>query len=140
MKSNRTLEKLLSKIEVTPEAKTDLKHWADISAAYTLADQKPMFWERIMQKRTMKMALAPCTVIAILVGVILLIDPFTSTEAFADIVKAMKKQIWMHSTVKITRENDVQNREHWINFQDAIEIDKKHQGDIRYSNESDDTL
>ena len=140
MKSNRPIEKLLREIEVTPDAKTDRKHWADISAAYPLTDRQPRLWERIMLKRQIKMALAPCTVTAILVGVILLIDPFTSTEAFADIVKAMKKQAWVHAVSRITIENDVQSREHWINFQDAVEIDKKHEGDIRYSNESDDTL
>jgi len=140
MKSNRSIEKLLRKIEVTSDSKRDQEDWAAISAAYKLDDQPLIHWERVMPKRAIKIALIPSTVLVILIGAILFFNPFTSTLAFADMVKAMKQQVWVHAVGEIQIDKDIRTIENWINFEDAIEIDRNRDGNIRYSNKKDDVV
>jgi sulfatase modifying factor 1 len=55
-------------------------------------------------------------------------------------VKAMKQQTWVHAVGEIKIDKGIQSIENWINFEDAIEIDRNRDGNIRYSNKKDDVV
>ena len=92
-----------------------------------------------MQNRPMKIAVAPCAAIVVLIGVIVFIHSFNATSAFAHIAEAMKQQAWVYAQSDIKTDRGVERRENWISFPEGIEIDRKHTGDIRYSHKGEDT-
>ncbi len=122
MKPAKKIEKLISKINVTPDAQKDKKTLDDILMAQektkSSANTQPNIWRIIMNNKITKLTAAA----AIILVAITIINQFGgsidgSSVAFAQMTEAIKKVPWIHVICHYDDEEGVkQSREQWFSF------------------------
>lgn len=137
MKSAKNIERLISKINVTPASRSDEK-LNEIMAAQEESKTKPAasepnIWRIIMTSKTTRFAIAAVIIVAVLFGMNQFGGSIDGANvALADVIENMKKMPWIHGTVTINQSGKKITQEHWKCFNPSIDASIDGDGSITY--------
>jgi hypothetical protein len=132
MKSAKNIERLISKINVTPAGQSDEK-LNDILTAQEKskttipAASGPNIWRIIMTSKITRFATAAVVIVGVVLGVVLLDKTVSPVYALEQSVKAMEKTTWMHMVINMKRDKELSG-ERWYSIVHKIDAFKKLDG------------
>lgn len=132
MKSAKKIEKLISKINVTPAGQTDEKLNEILTAQEkskitSPAASEPNIWRIIMTSKITRLATAAVVIVGVVLGTMLLDKTVSPVYALEQSVKAMEKTTWMHMVINMKRDKELSG-ERWYSIVHKIDASKKLDG------------
>jgi hypothetical protein len=140
MKSEKNIEKLIGKINVTPDAQKDRKaleqilHAQEKTKTTSSANIKPNTWRLNMKNKMIKLTTAAVLIVAVFIGVNHLggsVD--IAGVAWGHTMKAMKEMPWVHVIAKVDTIEQKGQTDAWISFHPYIMVLKESDGNIYYT-------
>ena len=141
MKSADNIKNLFEKSKITVGSEVDKKILNEATSALPhQANVDRNIWSIIMHSKITKPLAAAIVIIVGFLSLTLLDKTVSPAYAIEKTLHAIKKTNWVHVTVELEKPSNTSSEESWIGFKDSIEIDKKSDGNIRFSDKANDTL